>query len=407
MLRYQDIVNSLPLNFQDYIRSSDEWIALLNQCVRRATMNSRRFNTLRTNAPIPLDITSQPLLRRDEGLSTYEDTYMLSESYSDAMSSSHSEDWSVVNGIREWTNKVRYLDIFPADIQTNNFTRFTFYRSSFLNQGFTNEDFDSLQGLDTVLLIKFADNVEYVPCKFVKKEYDSEAISDYYSYRVNPVYLSPLGQSANVIEYKMYFGCDGNKEYDYYWTPQHSIDAIYSRGDIGDIEPIIQFNAANVQFNVTNWIGGDLTNAMLRVLQASVEWENAESFAIPLTSISAGLLFGTSVLNYAGIATGRDIRILVTYGLVGGIVDKSEEFPLNEICMIDPILFNVVRLECKKALYEFIEDTTAAGMQIMQELNNEIKEELKKVAKTIRTPISKPNEQIGAISSNKMFLMAR
>ena len=310
MLTYQEIVNSIPINFRDYIRSNDEWIALLNQAVRRACTNSRRFVELRTSAPIPLEISTYPLVRREEGLITYDRTYNVTNASDD--------DFSIATGIREWTNEVKFFDVEP--LNWNNI-KFRLTKSQFedIDKG---DEWTKRYGKDcTVLLMEeYGKHPEFVIGKF------SSMLDAYtYEYTIIPAYVSPI-KSAVLIDQYVYFG-ETTHSFDYYFVPQHTIDAIYSRELILDDNDDNDDNEAN-----------------------------------------------------------------------------NADYELREHCLIDPILFNLVRLELKKSLYEYIEDTTSTGQATMDALNREINEEEKRVSKTLHSPISKLNSRISVYKPNDILL---
>jgi hypothetical protein len=393
---YQNIIDKLPVSYRDYIQNSNEWISLINQSIRRASCNSRRFTALRTNAPLPLEISSQPLVRKEEGLLTYDETYTLCPDENDKNS-----DFSIENGIREWTNGARFFNVEPKNY---NGIRFSLYENQFLDAGYTKDDFNSIVNKDCTILLKLLKNIEYVVAKFQKINSEGG-----YDYVIAPAYLAPIASNSN-IKHVIYFAQSENREIDYYFIPQHSIDGIFSRGDTDDyslIDPIIRYDAQTNIFNVTNWVGGDLSEPMLNILKASIEWENAESFSIPLTNVASGLLFVAAALDSTGQATGRDIRIYADYGITYGVINADDQFMLKEYCLADPILENLIRLECKKAVNEFIEDTTPSGIQYTIELNKEIEAELRRTAKTLHTPISKLNSSVQISKPSNILLNSR
>jgi len=255
---------------------------LINNAVRRAVMQSRRFKKLETSAPLPLGTSSSPIALGVDGLKTFDKTFTAN-----------------FGDINEWTNGVSPV-VRNFVFEMNN-DRVRVEVMGFGDQ----EHFDKLRNKDLVQIYTYEREVEFIVLKYEKtvdEYWDDDAIPgwelvpDHHIYVKQYPYMRPTNDPMRLVaDIATFAGTEHNNDIMYYFYPQHTIKSLWE-----DILPLVNADA-----------------------------------------------------------------------------------PLSEQLLCDPILVNLIRLELKKSVYEFIDDTTEViRMDTYQE---EIDAEVQRVKITVNT----------------------
>ena len=410
VLTYQNILETLPVSFRDYIRNNKEWIMILNNAVRRAVMGSRRFNQLSTDAPLPIGITSAPLCDKVDGLRTYDSKYKFPRA-----------DFMLTNfGITDWTNEINndysYITIRQAYIVDKG-NGVVSIKSVCFGDGVMREQFVNAANHDlTYIYSNNPHNAEYIILKYSHTDWIENGVQFYdpasqtyltdwgtHYYTAEYVYMRPvynLRAQFNVpagIYVCIIAGAPTNKKIDYYFTPQHTFDSLWYAKNF-ESTPIYNFGLSRDIMAEQNifWLNNidrnyDYTYEWISWLNNQEYWTSrnypqAESMQ-PLINkdtafdeynpVTVDLFDGNN-----NLITRLNLRAIYFTPCIHDDIDNFDT-PLIEACLTDPILMNLIRLEVIKSFYEFIQDTT--DPQRLDMLSGEIEKETSRVKITLNS----------------------
>ncbi|MDR0304293.1 MAG: hypothetical protein LBH98_05945, partial [Chitinispirillales bacterium] len=386
MFSYNQIIERLPISLRDYIRDNVEWVMILNNAVRRAVMQSRRFNTLSTSAPLPLNISTMPIIRSIEGETTFNKTYVYS-----------------FNEIVEWTNDIRNINNdYVADVNL------IVIASSLAFDDIT--DFNNMKDKDLTAVYSTTTSNEFIVLKYERTYYPQsprENPNPYHIYRKYYPYTRPQPKLHPLVGMRVFASKSTNNVINYYFTPQHTIDGIWN---LDFIPPSSQFTVYYDSNNNLNVVllnadrGTDYTNAFTAFIILQANNNVFGSLGVPVQRVETDKSLNeyydfTEAQNitmslYLPMGQPLVINITVRFFYLNMSIEYSPN--LFEECLIDPILFNLVYYETKKSLYDFVEDTAAAQYQqkiIQEEIDREVKN-VKITANTVQPAQIHNNDDI-------------
>lgn len=375
---YQQIWDSIPRSYSDYIRDSHEQVSLVNQATRRACMNTRRYNKITSNAPFPIDVISSPLATRNRDLVTWEYEYQQETQTPNAQEQS----------LNRWTNGVQSFEIKPIYVSD--------YRLYIPIVDFpTPELANQCINKDCCVTKRLVGATEYIPGKWlgvVDYETSPGSVIKCYAYVAQPGYVKPLKINKITTDY-VYFAKQDNKYIDYYFIPQHTQEGLYS-SDTGNQPMLLKWQVnpnspvGNLQFTLHNYNGLDIHDWLLLQVQGLQGYETVTNFGFIQGQVATTF---TPIINQTYNITWLDSNGLVvtttqfTAFINDLVIDVPEIFTLSEEFIGDPILLNLIRLEIKKSIAEFIDDTSTPGL--IQLYDNEIDKETQRVMYTVNTPV--------------------